>query len=182
MDQVAKRGTPHAGNPHVRLVVALRMCLFGLSLATVAATQAIADDSVLIPSSYDEASGRWIGDVDALTNALANLTKGQTVTLSKGIYDVSPVTNAPLWSTETYMGAALLNVGAEGAKVAGETGNPKDVVIKAVNSEYRIFGLRGKNSSLHGVTVSGGNASAAHISYSNYGSGGGVVNPRWSRI
>jgi hypothetical protein len=91
----------------------------------------------IVPSLYDESSGKWIGDVDALTNAFANAKANETIVLSKGVYDLSPVTNSPLYSAGggSY-GAALLGLPwVKNVKIVGETGKPEDVILKAENSE-----------------------------------------------
>ena len=52
---------------------------------------------VTIPSTYDEVSDTWIGDVTALTNAIATSSGWHKIILSKGVYDLSPLTNAPMY-------------------------------------------------------------------------------------
>ena len=131
----------------------------------------------IVPSLYDESSGKWIGDVDALTNAFANAKANETIVLSKGVYDLSPVTNSPLYSAGggSY-GAALLGLPwVKNVKIVGETGKPEDVVLKAENSEYRIMVLHTPNAELHGVTITGGNASQKHINTYNYRRGGAII-------
>ena len=130
-----------------------------------------------VPSVYDERSGRWIGDVDALTNAFVNVKAYETIVLSKGVYDLSPVTNRPLYNAGggSY-GASLLGLPwVKGVKIVGETGKPEDVVLKAENSEYRILVLHTPNAELHGVTITGGNASGKHINTYNYRRGGAII-------
>ena len=51
---------------------------------------------VTIPSTYDSATDTWVGDVDALTNALKTCSAGDTISLSKGVYDISFMTNSPM--------------------------------------------------------------------------------------
>ena len=130
-----------------------------------------------VTSRYDEDTGRWIGDVDGLTNAFANAKAYETIVLSKGVYDLSPVTNSPLYSANGGgYGATLLGLPwVKGVKIIGETGNPADVVLKAENSEYRILVLHTPNAELHGVTIAGGNACGKHINTYNYRRGGAIV-------
>ena len=141
--------------------------VFCLSLGLM--LQAFAID-VTIPSTYDEVSGKWIGDVHALTNELAKSTSSRTVYLSSGEYDVSEFTNAFMYS-ETYFGKALLRSGK--AKIKSLSGKPEDVILKA-NASARILVLE-SSGELHGVTVTGGNASSTYISYSNHRIGGAVL-------
>ena len=43
---------------------------------------------ITVPSTYDEASGKWIGDIHALTNALhQSKSTANTIYLSKGEYE-----------------------------------------------------------------------------------------------
>ena len=69
-----------------------------------------------VTSRYDEDTGRWIGDVDGLTNAFANAKAYETIVLSKGVYDLSPVTNSPLYSANGG-GMEQLFWGCRGSKV-----------------------------------------------------------------
>ena len=117
-----------------------------------------------------------VSDVVSLTNALKNATDGCVIRMAKGVYDVSSLSDdqAPM-STSSY-GHSLLVLGKADMQLVGATGNPEDVVIKAVNSNYRMFNLSGARSMMRDVTIMGGNASAAHITVSaNYRSGGGVL-------
>ena len=130
---------------------------------------------VTIPSTYDEASGTWIGDVAALTNAIMNTISNQKIFLSKGVYDLSPLTNAPLYNANgTGYGAALICSRTTGVKFIGATGDPADVVITAKDSTYRLICLNANKSELHDVTVMGGYASTDHIGTWAYQRGGGV--------
>lgn len=132
---------------------------------------------VTIPSAYDEATGTWIGDVPALTNAIKNAVANQKIILSKGVYDLSPLTNAPMYNASgSGYGAALIGgfPWVRNVKVVGETGNPEDVILTAVDSEYRILILNSPGASLYNVTISGGNAGAAHINTYTYRRGGAV--------
>lgn len=130
---------------------------------------------VTIPSTYDEASDTWIGDVTALTNAIATSSGWHKIILSKGVYDLSPLTNAPMYeaSGKGY-GAALIWANKPGVKFVGATGNPADVIIKATDSEYRIISLNANSTGLYNVTVTGGCAGGAHINTWTYQRGGAV--------
>ena len=122
----------------------------------------------------------WIGDVNTLTNALRNAANNQTVLLSRGVYDLSPLTNAPMYKADgTGYGAALIEMpyGALNFEVVGATGNPDDVVLFAKDSNYRILVME-KNpnyrAALRNVTIMGGNASRLHVNTEAYRRGGGV--------
>ena len=123
-------------------------------LALIAFVAAFAAD-VTVPSRYDEATDTWIGDVDFLTNAFKNVTASQKIYLSKGIYDLSPLTNAPLYAPSgSGYGSALLGFPwVKNIKVIGATGNPRDVVLMAKDSNYRVLALASPNSELYNVTV-----------------------------
>ena len=131
--------------------------------------------SVTVPSTYDAETDTWIGDVDFLTNTIANASNNLNVYLSKGVYDLSPITNAPMYSASGGGYGAALIYANNGIRFIGATGNPKDVIIKATDSEYRLIALNSNNSMLRNVTVTGGNAAAGHISTYNYRRGGGVL-------
>lgn len=144
--------------------------------AVVAASHILLSADVTIPSTYDEVRGEWVGDVVALTNAIANIQAYDRIILSKGVYDLSPVTNAPMYSANgSGYGAALLCAKEAGVQILGATGSPADVILKAVDSQYRILCLNSNKSRLCHVTVMGGNASSAHISTYFYRRGGGVL-------
>ena len=114
-----------------------------------------------------------VNDVVSLTNALKNASDNSVIRLAKGVYDVSSLSadEAPM-STSGY-GHSLLVLDKAGMKLVGATGKPEDVVIKAVNSAYRMFNLSGADSAIHNVTIRGGYAASAKIS-DNYRSGGAV--------
>ena len=78
------------------------------------------------------------GDVTALTNVLKGLDTWQTVKLSKGVYDLSSLSNAPMY--RGWVGASLLTCPV-GTTITGETGNPDDVVLKG--GGYRILVVPG---------------------------------------
>ena len=135
---------------------------------------------VTVTSTWDADTQTWIGNVTELTNALRNAVNNQTVYLSKGMYDISSLTNAPMYSANGGgYGAALLEMpyGALNFEIVGATGNPDDVVLFANDSEYRIL-MMNKNpnyrSALRNVTIVGGNASEKHINAESYRRGGGV--------
>lgn len=66
--------------------------------AAIAAGMAISARAATftVTSSYDEATGQWIGNVTELTNRLYNCGTWNTVVLQRGVYDVSFMTNSPM--------------------------------------------------------------------------------------
>ena len=80
------------------MVRELKIFLGAIASAVVLSVSYGAD--VTVPSTWDEATQMWIGDVDALTNALRNAVNNQTIYLSKGVYDLSPLTNAPMYKAD----------------------------------------------------------------------------------
>ena len=159
--------------------------LIGLCIAVAAWLGAYGDDVTISPKldpetgnpMLDPETGMQIGDVDALTNALAKVVANQKVFLSAGIYDLSSLTNAPMYQPAGGgYGASLLGLNwIKNVKIIGATGNPEDVVLTAKNSDYRIICLHTPDVALRNVTVSGGNAASSHINTYNYRRGGGVV-------
>ena len=149
----------------------------GWKLALLVAFMACAGfgADVTIPSTYDEASGKWIGDVVALTNALKNVVKNQTITLSKGEYDLSVLAEAPMVSDAGGYGTALIGTGAEKVTIRGETGNPKDVVLDGTGANNRLIYIYGANAGVMNVTIRGGHFAGAECARYNYRNGGGVV-------
>ena len=89
-----------------------------------------------VHSTYDEETGQWVGDFDELTNKVLSCSTWETITLEKGIYDISPLTNAPM-GTATYQGPSLLHLKV-GTTFVGATGNRDDVVIKGPG-KYRLL-------------------------------------------
>ena len=114
-------------------------------------------------------------DVTSLTNALKNAAAGDVILLAKGVYDVSSLSRDQTPMSQSGYGHSLLLLNKENLKLVGATGKPEDVVIKAEDSEYRMFNLSASGAALHNITVCGGNASAAHITGANYRSGGAVL-------
>lgn len=146
---------------------------FLLFVAAIASSVGAAAE-ITVPSTYDEASGKWIGDIHALTNALhQSKSTENTIYLSKGEYDVTSLTNAYMHTDKWNGGKAILYIGK--ANVKGVTGDPNDVVIKvdpAAGSRIMIISGSGQ---LHGVSMTGGNASAnCNPDLSNYRVGGAV--------
>ena len=90
------------------------------------------------------------GDIDALTNALK--IADSTVYLKPGEYDLSALTNAPMYEPG-YYGASLLTV-ASGCKIVGMSDNPADVVLKGGN-RFRIFRTNGENVGFYNLTIAG---------------------------
>lgn len=132
--------------------------------------------TVTIPSVYDEATDTWTGDVTALTNAIKNITAYSTIYLSKGVYDLSPVTNAPMYSAGGGgYGAALICAMKSGVKFVGITGDPADVIIKAIDSDYRLLCLNTQKSGAYNLTFTGGHAAEPHIATWRYRCGGAVL-------
>lgn len=102
------------------------------------------------------------GDVDALTNALKTASAYDTVKLSAGTYDLSPLANAPMANANgDGYGAALLSLGVAGLHLMGATGDPKDVILEATDSECRLLLISYNSCKVSGLTLSGGNADAA---------------------
>ena len=80
-----------------------------IALISLATTAVLYGADVTVPSSWNEEKQAWIGDVDALTNAISKAVANQKIYLSRGIYDLSPLTNAPMYSAGGGgYGAALL--------------------------------------------------------------------------
>ena len=121
------------------------------------------------------ASTTDVSDVVSLTNALKNAAAGDVIVLAKGVYDVSSLSRDQAPMSQSGYGHSLLLLNKENLKLVGATGKPEDVVIKADDSEYRMFNLSASGAALHDITVCGGNASAAHITGANYRSGGAVL-------
>ena len=104
------------------------------------------------------------GDVVALTNVLHNLSTWQTVKLSSGVYDLSSLSNAPMY--KGWVGASLLTCPV-GTTITGETSNPEDVVLKGGGC-YRILVVPG-GCTVKNLTFTGGNANDKANSGYDYG-------------
>ena len=104
------------------------------------------------------------GDVVALTNVLHNLSTWQTVKLSSGVYDLSSLSNAPMY--KGWVGASLLTCPI-GTTITGETSNPEDVVLKGGGC-YRILVVPG-GCTVKNLTFTGGNANDKANSGYDYG-------------
>lgn len=127
--------------------------------------------TVTVPSTYDEASGQWIGDVVALTNALATTAKNSTIFLEKGVYDLTPLKDSPMYVNSTY-GNAILKAKNAGIKIKGQTGNPADVILTVSDTTIRVLVLNGSTGcGVYDLTITGGNATSGS---SNYRTGGAV--------
>ena len=150
----------------------LLFCSVMSALCAVTASGA----TITVPSTYDEASGQWIGDVVALTNELRNIKSNNTVIeLSRGIYDLTPIKDSYMYTSDSY-GKAILSTSVgnkSGIKVKGATGNPADVVLTVSGSSYRVFWIGGddKGNGIYDLTITGGNASSSS-GKSNYRGGG----------
>ena len=153
----------------------MKHLLFCSALATIFVASAFGA-TVTIPSTYDEATDQWIGDVVALTNELRNIKSNNTVIeLSKGIYDLTPIKDSYMYTSDSY-GKAILSTSVgnkSGIKVKGATGNPADVVLTVSGSSYRVFWIGGddKGNGIYDLTITGGNASSSS-GKSNYRGGG----------
>lgn len=82
------------------------------------------------------------GDVTTLTNLLKTVGDWNSIKLSKGVYDLSVLTNAPMY--RGWVGISLLTCPV-GTTITGETGNPDDVVLKGGGLPYsrcarRLYG------------------------------------------
>ena len=128
--------------------------------AGAAVTAMLGNCAVTVPSTYDEASGKWIGDVVALTNALKTIGTWNTLYLEKGVYDVSFMTNAPM-SVSTYQGNSLLYLNV-GVTLAGKTGNRDDVIIKG-SGKYRLL-AHANGATIKNITFTGGHAEGGKYS------------------
>ena len=104
------------------------------------------------------------GDVTALTNVLKGLDTWQTVKLSKGVYDLSSLSNAPMY--KGWVGTSLLTCPI-GTTITGETSNPEDVVLKGGGC-YRILVVPG-GCTVKNLTFTGGNANDKANSGYDYG-------------
>jgi hypothetical protein len=140
-------------------------CLYTLSAA----------EETVVPSRYDEEMGVWIGDVVALTNAIKNVAASGTITLKKGIYDVSFLADAPMYGKpDKDYGAALLSSGGkQKVVIRGATGNPDDVILDG-KGVFRVISLNGEVSQLRDLTVRNGRVDSNVAPY-NYRTGGGVL-------
>ena len=141
-------------------------------LVSVAAMSSFADRTITIQSTYDGGTGKWVGDVVALTNALMTQAANDLILLEKGEYDLSLLENAPLY-TGGY-GHALLGLTQSGVQLVGATGNPRDVhLFAAEDTSYRICMITGE-CKVRNLTMSGGYAASTHIATYNYRTGGAI--------
>jgi hypothetical protein len=149
-----------------------KSCL--LLVAAIASSVGAAAE-ITVPSTYDEATGKWIGNVDELTNALHTAAAGCVVYLEKGEYDISFLSdNAAPMRVSATDGGSLLSMNKANLRLVGLTGKPDDVVITAKNSNHRILTMSASGTELHGVTISGGRALASNASTYKCRTGGGV--------
>ena len=118
----------------------------------------------------DPVSGMQIGDVDALTNALKTCSAGDTISLSKGIYDIAFMTNSPM-STSGY-GTSLLVLNKKNLTLKGATGNRDDVMIKALGDKYSLINVESAGCAVRDLSLSGGFSNTAGAD--NNKTGGGV--------
>jgi len=134
----------------------VRTIVLSLAFALAASVQGA---TYTIPSTYDESTGQWVGDVVELTNVLSTIGTWQTVKLSKGVYDISMMTNAPMAGNATY-GQNLLHL-TTGTTFIGATGNRDDVVIKGPG-RYRLLS-HANGCTIKHITFVGGRAQDATV-------------------
>ncbi len=156
--------------------------LLGGVLSVVSALTAFGG-TITVPSTRDEATGQWIGDVtgeNGLTNALGRAKSGDVVALSKGIYDLTALAAGDFVmrkgdsTSQSYAVGSIISAMAEGVTLKGETGDPADVLIKVDDNEkYRIY-HPAKNGKVFHVTMTGGTASSTCCGGYNFRSGGAI--------
>ena len=95
------------------------------------------------------------GDITSLTNLIGQM--GNNIRLEPGIYDLRPLTNAPMYTSE-YYGRSLLNLG-KWTKLSGISPNAADTVLIGA-SPFRI--LHGTGESECGTFKDIGDKTAAH--------------------
>lgn len=117
----------------------------------------------------DPETGMQIGDVDALTNALKTCSAGDTISLSKGIYDVSFMTNSPM-STSGY-GKSLLALNKENLTLIGATGNRDDVLITTQGGIHSLINIESSGDAVRDLSLSGGYAASANADNNKVGGG-----------
>ena len=147
------------------------------------ATRTLLATTYTVPSSYDEATQTWIGDVtgeNGLTNSLRQAKDGDVVVLSKGVYDLTDLAANDFVmrkgdsSTQNCAVGSVISAMAENVTLKGATGDPADVLIKADNNtKYRLY-HSAKNGKVYHVTMTGGNASSTYCGAYNYRSGGAI--------
>ncbi|MBQ2628351.1 MAG: hypothetical protein IJG13_01605 [Kiritimatiellae bacterium] len=138
-----------ANNICVRVVADI-----AFALLLVAAVCPLYGATYTVHSKYNEETGVWEGDFDELTNKIATVAAWNTIKLEKGVYDISPLTNAPMAST-AYQGPSLLALGV-GITLEGATGNRDDVIIKGPG-KYRLL-QHGNGCEIRNITFTGGHA------------------------
>ena len=145
-----------------------------LLFAVVVCSSSFAAD-VTVPSTYDEATDTWIGNFVALTNAMKNQVAGQTIYLSKGVYDLTPLAADRAPMSKHWIGHSLLTLNSNNLKLVGASGDPKDVLIKAENSDYRLLVMNNSGTQLRNVTMMGGFANTNGTTTAGYHAGGAVM-------
>jgi hypothetical protein len=90
------------------------------------------------------------GDITSLTNLIGEM--GNNIRLEPGIYDLRPLTNAPMYTSE-YYGKSLLNLG-KWTKLSGISPNAADTVLIGA-SPFRILHGTGVNA-VSNITFTGG--------------------------
>ena len=104
------------------------------------------------------------GDIVTLTNLLKTVGTWQTIKLSAGVYDLSSLTNAPMYVG--WVGTSLLTCPV-GTTITGETSKPEDVILKGP-CHYRIL-VVANGCKIKNLTFSGGNANDPDNSSYDYG-------------
>ena len=147
-------------------------------LFVVAACLGTHGADVTVSSTWDAATQTWIGNVTELTNALKNAQNNDVITLQQGLYDLSPLKDAPM---NTSVGPSLLEMPYKlRVTLQGATDNPDDVILFANDSEYRILYINvnpnvNYPSHLRNLTIKGGYACKTHITSSSKYQRGGAV-------
>lgn len=111
------------------------------------------------------------GDVTTLTNVLAIGETWKTYRLEPGVFDLAPLTNAPMSLSPTWWGPSLLSV-PNGSTFVGTGDGPEEVVLKGPGV-HRLMCVSG-NCTIRNLTFEGGNALTGGAN-AKYCSGGALV-------
>ena len=156
-----------ANNICVRVVATI-----AFALLLVAAACPLYGATYTVHSKYNEETGVWEGDFDELTNTIATVSTWQTIKLERGVYDIAPLTNAPMGKS-TYQGPSLIHLPA-GTTLVGATGNRDDVIIKGPG-KYRLL-QHANGCTIKHITFTGGHAEGGSYII------GGAIYPTGSAI
>ena len=130
--------------------------IFFLIAISVAADLCAKEERV--PSVYDEAKGKWIGDVSALVEKLGNSANGDVIYLGKGEYDLTGVL---MENDETKFGKSHLRI-QPGVKLLAEdedrngtllVGNGTARILRAVPPDYKTTYVP---ATIRGLTITNG--------------------------